>query len=62
MNCACGKPLTYNELGLSKKFLASGETLCLQCLSKRLNVGEERLKEKIDEFLRAGCKMFVKEI
>ena len=61
MNCVCGKPLTYNEMGLSKKFLADGEALCLQCLSVRLNVSEKRLKEKIEEFLRAGCKLFVAE-
>lgn len=61
MTCACGKELTYNEAGLSKKFLAGGEHLCMRCLSERLNVSEERLREKIGEFLRAGCKLFVKE-
>ncbi len=61
MTCLCGKELTYNEAGLSKKFLADGQLLCLHCLAKRLDVTEERLKEKIEEFLRAGCKLFVKE-
>ncbi len=61
MTCLCGKDLTYNEAGLSKKFLAGGELLCIRCLAKRLDVSEERLREKIEEFLRAGCKLFVKE-
>ena len=61
MNCVCGKELTYNETGLSKKFLPDGEKLCMACLARRLDVSEERLKEKIEEFLRAGCKLFVKE-
>ncbi len=61
MTCACGKELSFNEMGLSKKFLAGGEKLCLHCLSRRLDVSEERLKEKIEEFLRAGCKLFVAE-
>lgn len=61
MTCPCGKSLVQNEVGLSKKFLSSGEMLCLSCLAKRLDVSEERLKEKIAEFLRAGCAMFTEE-
>ena len=61
MTCACGKELTYNELGLNKKFSAGGTALCIGCLAKRLDVSEERLQEKIEEFLRVGCKLFVKE-
>ncbi len=61
MNCVCGKALTYNETGLSKKFLSDGSTLCIHCLAKRLDVSEERLREKIEEYLRSGCKLFVKE-
>lgn len=61
MTCkACGKSLVFNELGLSKKF-ACGEPYCYPCLAKKLNVPERRLHEKAEEFLRAGCLMFVKE-
>lgn len=61
MNCTvCGKELVFNEMGLSKKF-AGGTPYCLRCLSGKLAVPEERLREKVEEFVRAGCLMFVKE-
>lgn len=62
MNCArCGRPLSYNEIGLNKKFNANSAALCVGCLSEKLDVSEARLREKIAEFLAAGCLMFVKE-
>ncbi len=61
MTCAhCGKPLTYNELGLNKKYNGAKDgALCLGCLAQKLDVPQERLLEKIAEFLRAGCLLFV---
>ena len=61
MTCLkCGKPLTFNETGLSKKYNA-GEPLCLFCLAEKLAVPPERLREKIAEFVRTGCAMFTAE-
>lgn len=58
---ACGKPISRDELGLSKKLLGRATTdgYCIDCLSRKLNVDEARLREKIEEFRRAGCTLFV---
>lgn len=62
MNCAvCGKGLTFNELGLNVKYHPGKERLCADCLAVRLNVPRARLDEKIEEFRRAGCKLFAGE-
>lgn len=62
MTCAvCGKPLSFNETGLNRKFNANAEKLCMDCLSRKLEVPADRLREKIEEYLRAGCMYFVKE-
>ncbi len=62
MTCArCGKQLSYNEIGLNKKFNANAkQPLCIDCLGEKLGVEKRRLEEKIEEFLRAGCLLFVK--
>lgn len=58
MTCTrCASPLTFNELGLNAKYNPQG-TLCIRCLAEKLDVPPSRLAEKIEEFLRAGCKMF----
>ncbi len=62
MKCArCSAGLSYNELGLNKKYNPAGGALCLGCLAAKLGVSEARLREKIEEFLRAGCLLFVKD-
>ena len=62
MTCVrCGKPLTFNELGLNAKYNPQEEKFCLACLAQKLDVPPGRLREKIEEFLRAGCKMFAEE-
>jgi uncharacterized protein YlaI len=61
MQCiVCGKDLTYNEIGLTKKLINRGaeEFLCIECLSKRFNVPVKRLEEKIIEFREQGCSLF----
>ena len=62
MKCVeCQKEITFNELGLSKKLINRGlqEGYCLPCLSKKFDVPEERLMEKIEEFKKAGCTLFI---
>lgn len=57
----CGKsPLTKNEIGLTKK-LIDRNTLyyyCLSCLAEYLEVTEEELVAKIEEFKDEGCTLF----
>ncbi len=62
MTCGqCGAALSYNELGLNKKFNANAQApLCACCLAKKLGVTVARLNEKIEEALAAGCKLFVR--
>jgi hypothetical protein len=57
----CGKtPLSRDEIGISKKLLGEDSTriLCLSCLATWLEVTEEELMAKIEEFKAAGCKLF----
>ena len=55
----CGKQLTHNETGLYKRLVSrdSTEFLCLECLAKAFRVPEERLREKIREYIRQGCTL-----
>ena len=62
MNCAaCGKPLTRDETGLSRKLIsrATPECLCLECLSRRFRVSPEQLMEMAEHFRKAGCTLFL---
>lgn len=64
MECVeCKKELTYNEMGLSKKLLGRGTKTfyCKKCLAKKIDVSEERLNEKMKQFIQAGCTLFVEE-
>ena len=56
----CGRELTADEIALYRRLVhrAATEFLCLDCLSKRLGVTVEELREKIDLFRRAGCTLF----
>ena len=57
----CGKPsLTRDEVGINKKLLGEDVTrlLCLSCLAEYLDITEEDLLGKIEEFKAAGCNLF----
>jgi uncharacterized protein YlaI len=56
----CGKALTNDDVGLTKKLINRGaeEFLCIECLSKKFNVPVKRLEEKIREFKEQGCLLF----
>ena len=57
----CGKtPLTKNEIGLTKKLIAKKPKsfYCFTCLAEYLEVTEEELSAKIEEFKEQGCKLF----
>ncbi|MBQ2957832.1 MAG: hypothetical protein IJE08_15405 [Clostridia bacterium] len=60
--CAeCGRPLTKDEIALTKKLINRGaeKFFCLTCLAKSFSVSEELLKEKIEQFKRMGCTLFL---
>lgn len=57
----CGKDnLSKNEIGLTKKLISkdSKEFYCLACLAAQLEVTEEELLNKIEEFKEEGCTLF----
>lgn len=57
----CGKnPLSKDEIGLTKKIIDKKATsfYCLSCLAEYLEVTEEELLAKIEEFKNDGCALF----
>ncbi len=62
VNCyVCGKAaLSKDEIGLTKKILGKKITqfYCLTCLAEHLEVTEEELLAKIEEFKEEGCTLF----
>ena len=57
----CGKaPLSKDEIGLTKKLIDKKSTVfyCLPCLAEYLEVTEEELIAKIEEFKEEGCVLF----
>ena len=57
----CGKtPLTKDEIGLTKKLINKKATsfYCLSCLAEYLEVTEEELLAKVEEFKNEGCMLF----
>ncbi len=57
----CGKKdIKKNTVALNKKILGRKiEAIqCLECLSEYLEVTEEELLDKIEEFKNDGCKLF----
>ena len=60
--CAtCGREIERDEIGLTKKLINRGaeKFFCLTCLAKSFSVSEELLKEKIEQFKRMGCTLFL---
>lgn len=57
----CGKQnLKKDEIGITKKLLGKNEQrmFCISCLAEQLEVTEEELVDKINEFKEEGCKLF----
>lgn len=57
---SCGKPLTRNEIGLTRKLIddKAAEFWCLSCLAEYLEVPEDALIAKIEDFKQEGCRLF----
>lgn len=57
----CGKyPLSKDEIGLTKKIIDKKTSIfyCLKCMAEYLEVTEEELVNKIEEFKEEGCTFF----
>ena len=56
----CGRTLTADEIGLTKKLINRGATdfFCLTCLAQTFACSEALLLEKIEQFRRQGCSLF----
>ena len=59
--CAvCGCILQPDEIALTKKLINRGteKFMCLTCLSRKFDVPEEILREKIIQYREMGCTLF----
>ena len=56
----CGNLLSKDEVGLTKKLLdmKAKDFFCFSCLAEYLEVEEEFLREKVEEFKNEGCTLF----
>ena len=57
----CGRDVTKDEIGLTKKLINRGATefLCLDCLARQFSVDPALLREKITQFRAMGCTLFL---
>ena len=58
----CGKtPLSKDETGLSRKLISktTKQFYCISCLAELLEVTEEELIAKAEEFKNEGCTLFM---
>lgn len=63
MSCpcaACGKPLTHDEIAVTKKLVNRGATTfyCVDCLARRFEVQPADIEERIRHFKQMGCTLF----
>lgn len=61
MTCIkCGKALSGNDVGLTKKLINRGSTefMCIDCLAEKFNCSRELLEKKIEQFKASGCTLF----
>ena len=56
----CGKELSGNDIGLTKKLInrSSTEFLCIDCIAEKFDCTKELLEEKIRQFKESGCTLF----
>ena len=59
----CKRKLSINELGLNQKLISKDvETfLCIDCLSKTMNISKETLEKQIKYYISIGCELFSKD-
>lgn len=56
----CGKELSGNDIGLTKKLINRGSTefLCINCIAEKFDCTKELIEEKIRQFKESGCTLF----
>lgn len=56
----CGRPLTHDEVAVTKKLINRGATefLCVDCLARHFEVRPEDIHERIRHFKETGCTLF----
>ncbi len=56
----CGRELSGNDIGLTKKLINRGSTefLCIDCIAEKFDCTKELLEEKIRQFKESGCTLF----
>ena len=57
----CGREVTRDEIGLTKKLINRGATefLCMTCLAEKFDMTEAECQTLIDHFREAGCHLFL---
>lgn len=57
----CKRELDKNDIGLSKKLINRGltEFYCIDCLSAKFDCPKEILEQKIEQFKKSGCVLFI---
>ena len=62
MTCCkkCGKELSGDEIGLTKKLVGKGEKefLCIDCLASLFGCEVSLLEKKIEYYRSYGCRLF----
>jgi len=58
--CTCGRELTRDETGLTRKLVsrAAKDCYCLGCLGDMFRLTQAQLQELIDHFRESGCTLF----
>ena len=56
----CCRPVTSDEMAMTRKLINRGATqfLCLPCLARRVDAAEEELLERMQAFKDMGCTLF----
>lgn len=57
----CGRRLTGDEIAVYRKLVdrMAGEFMCKSCLAAYFEVSEQKIDQKIEQFKRNGCLLFV---
>ena len=60
----CGKPLTPDEIAVTKKLVNRGATrfFCVTCLAAYFEVKPEDIQERIAYFKKMGCTLFAQPV
>lgn len=57
----CGRALSGDEIALHRKLIDRGAVsfLCLSCMAEEFGCAEETLQNKILQFRKDGCALFL---